>query len=67
MNEEVKFIGGKDRINRTAQRPSIAAEVADTLAAACRATGTRRSRSVPCGVPKTRPLCVGLGFYAARS
>jgi hypothetical protein len=34
MNEEVKFIRGNDCINRLAQRPDIAAEVAVTLAAA---------------------------------
>jgi len=34
MNEEVKFIRGNDCINRLAQRPGIAAEVAVTLAAA---------------------------------
>src|SRR6266487_4048112 len=34
MNEEVKFIRGNDGINRLAQRPGIAAEVAVTLAAA---------------------------------
>jgi DNA-binding transcriptional regulator YiaG len=32
MNEEVKFIRGNDRINQLAQRPDIAAEVAQVRA-----------------------------------